>query len=202
MAIIEEVKRNKKSYTLVVDGCVLKGCDVEVCYKYGIKVGEMSEAHYRAFLSDNEKATAKSYLYSMIARKARTEKEAKQKLKEKGYSLEASNYAINKAKEYGFLSDEDFAKNYVEVSSRNKGSYRLKQELKQKGISDDLIGEALIEMDEDVERAQAEQLAERYLKGKTLDDKTREKLFRYLVSRGYGYDIIKGILRKIGTEIE
>ena len=202
MAIIEEVKRNKKSYTIVVDGCTLKGCNVEVCYKHGIKVGEMPNDKYRAFLAENEKVNAKTYLYSMIARKARTEKEAKLKLKEKGYSHEAISYAIAKAQEYGFLSDEDFAKNYVEISSRNKGSYRLKQELKQKGVSDELISEALIEIDEDAERKQAEELAMRFLKGKAIDDKTREKLFRYLVSRGYGYDIIKGILRKIGAEID
>ena len=49
----------------------------------------------------------------------------------------------------------------------------------------------------------AKVLAVKYVKGKNLEDeKTKEKLFRHLVSRGYSYGIVKKVLKEFGTEID
>ena len=125
MIEIKEIKRNKKSYTIVVGEETLKNVNVEVALSYGLKEGEMDSETFKEFLKENDRACAKAYTYNMIARKARTVKEVREKLYEKGYHKDAVEYAIKQVSSYGYLNDEDFAKNYVENAIRHKGSFRL-----------------------------------------------------------------------------
>lgn len=202
MVTIKEIKRNKKSYTLVVGEEVLKNINIEVALSYALKEGEMSKEKFREFLKENDRQNAKSYLYNMIARKGRTTKEARDRLYEKGFHKDAVEYAIGVVSSYGYLNDEEYAKNYVSSAIRSKGEYRVKRELQLKGISDENMVDALDLMDSDSEYESAYTLAKKYLKSKDIsDEKVKEKLFRYLVSRGYGYDLVKKVMRTLGAEI-
>ncbi len=202
MVIIEEIKRNKKSYTIVVNGETLKNINIEVALSYAIKEGEMENEKYREFLKENEKQNAKAYLYSMISRKSRTIKEARERLYQKGYHKEAVEYAINTVSSYGYLDDEAFAENFIENAIKNKGTFRIKRELKERGVSQDVLENAVKEIDHVEEEERALASAKKYLKGKSLEEeKTKEKLFRHLVSRGYSYEIIKRVMRMLNAEI-
>ncbi|MBQ9114588.1 MAG: regulatory protein RecX [Clostridia bacterium] len=202
MVTIKEIKRNKKSYTLVVGEEVLKNINIEVALSYALKEGEMSKEKFKEFLKENDRQNAKSYLYNMIARKGRTTKEARDRLYEKGFHKDAVEYAIGVVSSYGYLNDEEYAKNYVSSAIRNKGEYRVKRELQLKCISDENMVDALDLMDSDSEYDSAYTLAKKYLKSKDIsDEKVKEKLFRYLVSRGYGYDLVKKVMRTLGAEI-
>lgn len=203
MVVIEEIKRGKKSYTIVVDGETIKNINIEVALSCSLQEGKMDEDKFKDFLKENDRQNAKAYLYSMIARKSRTVKEARERLYEKGYHKDAVEYAIGVVSSYGYLNDEEYAKNFVEQASRSKGGYRIKREMQLKGVSEDNISSALIELDENEEYESAKTLAIKHLKGKDIkEEKTREKLFRYLVARGYSYDIIKKVIRELGVEIE
>ncbi len=203
MIKIEEVKRNKKSYTLTVNGETLKNVNVEVALSYGIREGEIEEERYREFLKENARQNAKAYLYTMLSRKARTVKEARDRLYEKGYHKDAVEYAITTVSSYGYLNDEQYVENFIENALRNKGSFRVKRELKDKGIESSLIENATLGIDVETEEEACVRVATKYLKGKSFEDeKTRERLFRHLVSRGYSYEIIKHALRALSLEID
>ncbi len=203
MVVIEEIKRGKKSYTLVVNGETIKNVNIDVALSYSLQEGEMDGERYKEFIKENARQNAKAYLYSMIARKSRTVKEARDRLYEKGFHKDAVEYAITTVSSYGYLNDEEYAKSFVENSARIKGGYRLRRELQQKGIGEEDMIDALAELDENTEYESAKALAKKYLKGKNLEDeKVREKIFRYLVSRGYSYDTIKKVIRALGVEIE
>lgn len=202
MVIIEEIKRGKKSCTLVVDGQIIKDVNLGVMLSYSIKEGEMEKARFKEFIKENDRERAKSYLYAMVARKARTTKEAREKLYEKGFHKDAVEYAIGIVSSYGYLNDQEFAKTFVENAKRSKGGYRLKKEMQLKGVGEEDIASALSNLDEEGEYESAINLAKKYLKNKDLsDDKVREKLFRYLVSRGYSYGTVKNVIRDLGVEI-
>ncbi len=203
MVVIQEIKRGKKSYTLVVNGETLRNVNIDVALSYSLQEGEMEDERYKEFLKENDRQNAKAYLYSMISRKARTVKEARDRLYEKGFHKDAVDYAIETVSSYGYLNDEEYAKNFVETSSRNKGGYRLKREMQLKGVSEENIASALTELDENEEYESAKLLAKKYLKGKNWEEeKVREKIFRYLVSRGYSYDTVKNVIKELGVEIE
>ena len=203
MVIIEEIKKGKKSYTITAGGETIKGVNVNVALGYALKEGEMERARFEEFLKDNARENAKEYLYAMVARKSRTIKEAREKLYGKGFHKDAVEHAISVVSSYGYLNDEEYAKSFVENGSRSKGSFRLKREMQLKGVGEEDLNLALSELDEEDECESAKIVAIKYLKGKDAEDeKTKEKLFRHLVSRGYSYSIVKKTLRELGTEID
>ncbi len=110
---------------------------------------------------------------------------------------------ISKLKKQNFINDEEFAKGWIENRIRFKPrSLRLiKLELKQKGISEEIIhnsllrqgfgGQAEFIIQNDLE--QAKRLVEKRLsRYKGLDRrKIYEKLGRYLASKGFDWNTVK-----------
>ena len=67
-------------------------------------------------------------------------------------------------------------------------------ELRSKGISEQEIDAALEDLDEETELEAAKTLLQKYMRGKPLDVQTLQKAYRYLMSKGYDYEIAKSAL--------
>lgn len=94
------------------------------------------------------------------------------------------NQTIEKLEKAKLINDEAFAKWYVESRSRTRprGQRLLEQELKQKGISNDVnINES--------------ELASAALEKKK-NIKSREQAIRFLQYRGFSWDAIAPVVRK------
>jgi regulatory protein len=116
-------------------------------------------------------------------------------------SEETIEKIISKLKEYKFLNDEEFAKWWIEQRTliKPKAGRVIRMELKQKGIDKELVDELLKnEKESDFEKAKklAEKRMPRYSKIKE-KRKVFEKLGRFLVSKGFNYDIIKEVIDQI-----
>ena len=89
-------------------------------------------------------------------------------------------------------SDERFAEERVRVLSRKFGAAKIRQDLKARGISDDISARVSSGPDE-LERAKAI-LQRKYREPAT----TREegaKRARFLQSRGFSFDVIRSLLK-------
>lgn len=140
-----------------------------------------------------------------LSYRPRSEKEIRDKLFQKKASSEVIEKVASKLKEKKFINDEEFAKLWIESRNRSKPrSLRLiKLELKQKGISQDLIDKMINDeglMINDLESAK--KLVEKRLpRYKGLDrQKIYEKLGRYLASKGFGWDTIKQVVDEVLDE--
>lgn len=173
--------------------------NLEAAAVHRIKEGEIDGEELKAFFLLSDKLNAKTALFNMLARAPRTEKEVRLKLKEKGYRKESADYAINLAKDYGYLSDKNYAERFISVNSAARGAFRLKRELKEKGVSSEIITESIAGADLDEEGA-ATRIKDKFLAGKELSDKTKERLFRLLASRGFSYDVIKKVMATVGVD--
>jgi regulatory protein len=107
---------------------------------------------------------------------------------------------IESLKRNKFLNDEEFARMWIRERTliKPKAIRVIKMELKQKGISKELI-ESLFENSEDYpsDLNLAVQLVEKKLR--TIHDQTdkykvKEKLGRYLASKGFDWDNIKAAI--------
>lgn len=140
-----------------------------------------------------------NYAFKIILIKPRTESELRQKIggKFKDAETEIIEEVIEKLKELKYIDDTKYIQDYVEYRSSisPRGIFLLKQELRQKGIASDLIGEVMntIEVDE---IALVKKLAEN--KSRSLQSfepqKRKEKMIRFLQSRGFSYGVIKEII--------
>lgn len=96
-------------------------------------------------------------------------------------------------KKRGWLSDERFAEQIVHARKSKFGSARVAHELREKGVSDDLIANAVADVKEN-ELANAIVI---WRKKYNSPPKSREewaKQARFLQSRGFGFEIIKNVL--------
>lgn len=140
-----------------------------------------------------------------LSYRPRSEKEVRDKLLKIKVPEELIDKIIKKLKDYKFLDDLEFAKMFARERSflKHKPARVIKFELKQKGIAQDLIEEVLAsskEEEKDLEKAK-EIIQKKIVRYKDLDSfKIKEKLSRFLASRGFDYDTIKKAIDEILTE--
>ena len=103
---------------------------------------------------------------------------------------------VSRLESQNYINDQDFARYFIENRHQNKGisTKRLIQELKIKGIDNDIIEQAMFDQgtgnlfrDEEVE---IEKMIKKQLR-KTSD---RQKIIAYLARQGFSYDLIKAKL--------
>lgn len=150
-----------------------------------------------------------------LSYRPRSEKEIREKLKSKSsfakasegqgkFILEVIDKVIQKLKEKKFINDEEFARMFVgnRLRFRPRSLRLIKLELKQKGISPEIISnsilseaEGLISNDEDSAKMLVEKRIGRF---KGLDkQKIYEKLGRFLASKGFSWDTIKKAIDEV-----
>ena len=195
-------KNNKTRANVYIDGEFSMALEMLTVMKLGLKIGqEVSESKLAEAVFDSEKSVAFEKAMGYLGRGMKTVKQMRDYLTKKAYAPEVVDYVIVRLKEYRYLDDNAYAKTYVEHNSATKGERRLKQELVSKGIAVSLAEEHS-EIDFEQALSDATRLAEKYMKNKPQDVKTLQKLQRYLLSRGYSFDIVNNILRnyKITTD--
>lgn len=114
--------------------------------------------------------------------KTRTEQEVRQKLKDRGF--DDVEETITKLKEWKYIDDAEFAKNYVRSRniSRPQSQRMLAFELKKKGLKTSVVVDDLA------------QAREALAKKKNL--KTYQQRVCFLASRGFSWDVIGKLLKK------
>ena len=188
-------KGKSEEYYIEIDNTIKGTLQLETIYKHKIKVGsEISEQEFLQIKEESDRLTCFSKALSYISSRLKTEKQMKTYLLGKGYSFNTVNEAIEKLKEYGYLNDEYYAKTFAEIASKNKGKLYVKQQLLFKGVKGEIVNNLMQTMDSDIEACQI--VASKWLKNKTLplDKKDKEKLYRFLLSRGFEYETIRHVL--------
>lgn len=141
----------------------------------------------------------KAYNYAIkYLKNIKTKKDVYDHLIRKGFSDEETSEVCDYIEEVGLVDDDLYVKFFVEDSFRikNKGARKIVYELKQRGIDDDKIEEA-IEEASDMEYEALKEAYERKLeatKSETDPYKRKNKIIRFLISRGFDYSDIKDIV--------
>jgi regulatory protein len=131
-----------------------------------------------------------------LSYRPRSEKEVVDRLKSKKAPEEIIKKIVVKLKDYKFINDLEFANWWVEQRTKTKPrALRVIQfELKQKGISDEIIkSQFIIDNSQATNKQMAQVLAQKKIsKYKNLPKREiYEKLGRYLASKGFNWDTIK-----------
>ena len=199
---IEVQKKNKERVNLFLDEEYAFSLSMELVYKEGLKKNQDIDEKRLELLAEEESIIrCKNSALKTIERNFKTEKEVIEKLREKGYGENAINKSIEFLKEYNFINDINYTKAYIKDKLNSYGSQKIKYTLIQKGISKETIEEVLAEADKDNERNTAINLAKKKLevirKKESDNYKISGKLYRYLTSRGYGYDIVNEVVKEV-----
>jgi regulatory protein len=144
---------------------------------------------------------ARAYAFFLLKFRLRSEQELLQRLKKKGFSGDLSQSTVNFLKNKEFIDDRLFAK--VWVGNRLKrpfGLKKIRQELEQKGLTNEIIQDALSAVKADYCETQlVSQLAQqRFARQVGVDkQKAKARVYAYLLRRGFSPDIVSQIVKQL-----
>ena len=128
----------------------------------------------------------------------KTESEIRTILTSENFDDEVVDEVVDYLSEYGFIDDEAFALLFCR-DKRNINGYgpvKIAYILRQKGIDDTTIAHGLEEYTSEIEKKMIEAIVEKkYLRDGILQ-KEREKIIRFLLSRGFHYNEINEVLSR------
>jgi regulatory protein len=99
----------------------------------------------------------------------------------------------------GWLSDERAATQLVHAKRSRFGTQRITHELRQKGIAENLIADALPQLKE-TELEAAREVWQKKFGAAPQDAKEKAKQLRFLQSRGFALDVVFKVLHMTRTE--
>jgi regulatory protein len=152
--------------------------------------------------SESQEEQARALCLRLLTARARTRAELAGQLVKRGYPDDVAERVLDRLAEVGLIDDQDFAEQWVRSRHANtgKGKRALASELRTKGLNDEVIADALADIDAGAERTRAEQLVADKLRRERLADDTDDlkvtrRLVAMLARRGYGqsmaFDVVK-----------
>lgn len=193
--IKQQVKRADR-YSVYIDEKFSFALSETELLRLGIYAGqELTKEELDNLKDDSVRDKARYQALGQLSRRQRSEWELRDYLKRKEYAPEVINQVIEQLTEYGYVDDKKFADAWIANRRLLKATSarRLRQELKQKRVSDEVISEALAE-DETDEHEVLKDLVERKRKQTKYQDDL--KLMQYLARQGFSYDDIKSAMQE------
>ncbi|HAM22175.1 MAG TPA: recombination regulator RecX [Actinobacteria bacterium] len=144
---------------------------------------------------------ARTIVLRSLNQAPRTRKQLADLLEKRLVSTEVSGEVLDRFVEVGLVNDREFAENWVRSRHSVRGLTRrvLRQELRQKGISDIDADAALEQIDEESEYSAAVEFATRKLRSLSRYDEPaqRRRLMGMLMRRGYGGSVAASVVSQV-----
>ena len=194
-------KKDATRCNIYLNGSFYCGMKLEVVIKNRLKVGQDVELSYLDALQlESEKATALDKAMTHLSSSMKTRRQVSDFLRKKGYVDAVVEYVLEKLEGYGFVDDEEYARQYAGSASKTKVRRLIALERQKKGVPAD-EAQAAVENIQGEEDA-ALKILQKYMRGRTADRETLYKAFRYLLGKGFEYDTAKSALTAWGGSNE
>ena len=218
MAVISGIVASGKKegrFVLQMDGADGPTVSLEILERLRLRVGtQVDEALSARIAEEGGALAAYDRALNMLAFQARSSRELKRRLVQKGEPEAQAQAAVDRLVAAGLLDDAEYARQVArsKVAGQGASKRRLQQELFKRGVdravADAAIGEVL--SDEGVDEGEiVERFARKKLKSLgALDAPTRRRrLYAYLARRGYEGDVIRRAMERVlgegeGAELE
>ena len=145
------------------------------------------------------KPDAKNQALRFLEVMDRTESELRKKLKDKDYSDDEVNEAIDFVKSYNYINDERYARIYIESSRNKKSRKKIEYDLRGKGLTKEVILGAFEDCEPFSETELIEKLAQKKLGSEMPDYMKLQKVKSYLAGKGFCLSDINEVLSKYLT---
>ena len=148
------------------------------------------------YVSREEARTA----MNLLVKRDYAEAELYRKLRDKGYSEFFAGKGIEYVSAYHYLDDARYARQMIGSRKDTMSRKMMVSRMRQKGLSDEVIQEAMEEVDWTDEMGLTREIRRRFSSAEqieSLTDKDRQKLIQSLMRKGYGYSDIQHVIRHL-----
>lgn len=171
--------------------------DEDILIKYDMRKGmELNEEEMKEIVDADEAKKTQHLAIHYLSFRMRSEKEMIDYLEKKERQPEHIQRAISFLKQERLIDDFVFSGAFIRTKTKQShvGPSKLKQQLKQKGISDHIINECLIPYDVEWQTGEVqswlEKLERRKVESKESNQQQRNKQMNQLRSKGFDYEAI------------
>ena len=201
-AVEPQARRGGKRSNVYVDGRYAFSLPAEMAA--ALRVGApMSGLKTDDLLWKDQISRAYDHALTFLGVRPRSEREILDRLGQHGYPDEVVAIVVEKLRGLDLVDDAAFAEYWIEQRQlhRPRGARLLRQELRQKGVASDVVGEAVdttTDESEDAYRAAARKAQSL----KALDERTfRQRLGGFLQRRGFGYEASATATRRLWADV-
>lgn len=198
MSIITKIsqQKDKNRANIYLDGEFAFGISLEELLKRGLNVGkEIGSEQLKEIKAKDAEERVYGNAINFVTMRARSEKEIKLWFKRKKIDTNTETEIFNRLKSINLVDDKKFAAWWVEqrLTFRPKSRRALRMELKQKGVSEEIIDEALKDPDLTSEKETAKDLLSKNTKkfARYPEKERKKKMIGFLGRRGFSWEIIK-----------
>ncbi len=166
---------------------------------------ELSDQEIEKIILEDKTIRGKEYLLRLLSRRIYSRYEISRKLNNKGYPEKIIADLIFWLENNNYINDELFAEMWAQFRLKNKpiGRYKLNQELRIKGIKQDIIQKV---MDKTYKEIDELILARNLIKEKIASSEIKnirinpKKIYNFLLRRGFSVEVSKNIYHELNNE--
>lgn len=163
---------------------------------------ELSDQEIEKIISEDQTIRGKEYLLRLLSRRIYSRYEILKKLKNKGYTENIVSNLVLWLENKNYINDELFAEMWAQFRLQNKpiGSYKLNQELRLKGIKQDIIKKIIDKTYNEIDELT---VARNIIRDKIVSAKIKniridpKKIYNFLLRRGFSGEISRNIYHEL-----
>ena len=192
---IELQKNDNTRFSLFSDDQYVMSVSAENLAPYGYGEFEISEEELEILKAKEEEGLFFKQALLYVSKALKTSKEVRDYLYKKKVSPELQDEIIEKLLDLKLLDDERYLEMYLEekFNYSTDGSIKIKHKLYQKGFQSKDV-DPLLPKYQDLEISNLKKLVSDRKKSRKNEDK--QKLIRYLMSKGYEYSMISEVVKE------
>jgi len=200
--IVTAVERKRQRANVYVDGELAVEIGAKLADERGVAPGfAITEEKLDELREADARRQAMESAVRLLAYRQRSVHELRDRLRRKGFANDVVQGTVGRLKELGYLDDAAFARSWTE--SRRSASPRsarlLASELRLKGVAPGVANEATADLSD--EEAAYEAASRRARSLARLEYQAfRERLGRFLTSRGFSYDVSRETIDRCWAE--
>lgn len=201
---ITSQRRDENRVNVFIDGEFSFGLHIDIQLEHYLKKGDvLDEEQIGLLLRQDEVKKAIATSLNLLSHRPHAAGELATKLRERDYSPEAIDASVARMRELHLIDDRQFAERWVESRQlhRPRSARMLRQELRQKGVDRDIIETSIEDAGLDEFSDALALAAKKAASLRDLEPAVRERrLTGFLARRGYGYDIIRKVLKALDED--
>jgi regulatory protein len=205
MKKVTEIRRGRrgKRVNIFLDDRFAFSLEAEVALKEGLKTEQaLSEDEIEALVRADRLQRCLNTAYRYLSYRPRSQVELTERLHRRGFNGDSVAAVLTRLKGQGLVDDLAFAQFWQENrrSFRPRSQQLTRRELRQKGVSQDIIDRVVSELDDEDSAYRAAVNKARRLD--TADyESFRRKLGQFLQRRGFSYGLIKTTVARVWQEV-
>lgn len=163
---------------------------------------ELSDQEIEKIISEDQTIRGKEYLLRLLSRRIYSRYEILKKLKNKGYTENIVSNLVLWLENKNYINDELFTEMWAQFRLQNKpiGSYKLNQELRLKGIKQDIIKKIIDKTYNEIDELT---VARNIIRDKIVSAKIKniridpKKIYNFLLRRGFSGEVSRNIYNEL-----